>query len=154
MRTITKSLIYLQAAAILLTAALAASGENGRPFKGSFDAIETSQVQFPTLSVEGDAAGQATHLGRFTFSYEATVNLVNSSAIGTAEFIAANGDTLFAEFTGQGHPSGTTSFIVETFTITGGTGRFAGATGILIGERLLDRVSGVSVGSLDGTIRY
>jgi hypothetical protein len=154
MKTITKTLMYLQFAAILLTTAIAGSEETTRPFKGSAQALESSDLQFPTLFVEASGSGNATHLGLFTYTYEATVNLPTSTSVGTARFIAANGDTILAEFTGQGHPTGHTSFIVETFTITGGTGRFAGATGSFTLERLLDRITGVTVGSFDGTISY
>ena len=42
--------------------------------------------------------------------------------------------------------------IVETATITGGTGRFAGATGSFVVERLYDIVGGTTIGSFDGTI--
>jgi hypothetical protein len=42
--------------------------------------------------------------------------------------------------------------ITETQTITGGTGRFAGASGTIIIERSANVVTGVSSGSLSGTI--
>jgi hypothetical protein len=41
---------------------------------------------------------------------------------------------------------------VEILTVTGGTGRFVGATGTVISTRLLDQVSGDTSGSFDGTI--
>jgi hypothetical protein len=77
-------------------------------------------------------------------------------AIGSAHFIAANGDSIFTEIIGQGNPieGSDFSFIVETNTITGGTGRFAGATGSFTVERLLNRVTGVTSGSFEGTISY
>ena len=43
-------------------------------------------------------------------------------------------------------------YIVETATITGGTGRFAGATGSFVCERLYDIAGGTTIGSFDGTI--
>ena len=49
---------------------------------------------------------------------------------GTLELVAANGDKIFATFTGLGtFINPTTASVVEIATITGGTGRFAGATG-------------------------
>ena len=42
--------------------------------------------------------------------------------------------------------------IVEDATITGGTGRFAGATGSFTCERLYDTIEGTTTGSFEGTI--
>jgi hypothetical protein len=44
--------------------------------------------------------------------------------------------------------------IVETATITGGTGRFAGATGSFIVERLVDLINLETTGSFEGTITW
>ena len=40
----------------------------------------------------------------------------------------------------------------QTATITGGTGRFEGATGSFTAERLYDTVAGTTTGSFQGTI--
>ena len=66
----------------------------------------------------------------------------------------ADGDTLTADFTGQATPTSTPGVlsIVETATITGGTGRFAHATGSFVCERLFDTVAGTTDGSFEGTI--
>ena len=87
-------------------------------------------------------------------TYDAVVNLVTRVGIGSFEFIAANGDSIFADSLGQSTPTGTPNVvsIVEILTITGGTGRFAGAGGTMISERLLDQVTGDTSGSFDGTI--
>jgi hypothetical protein len=42
--------------------------------------------------------------------------------------------------------------ITETATITGGTGRFEGATGSFTSERSYDTLLGTSTGSFKGTI--
>ena len=78
-----------------------------------------------------EATGNATHLGKFTLDIPHVVNRANGTAIGSYEFTAANGDTLFADFTGIATPTATPGvlYIEETATITGGTGRFADATG-------------------------
>ena len=158
MKSITKTILYLQMTALLLTTALAGPGsaEKPRPFKGSVQAVEIFDVQFPTLFTQGSGAGHATHLGGFTVTYKFTVNLFSAAGIGSAHFIAANGDSLFTEVLGQGNPTGDPdfSFIVETHTITGGTGRFAGATGSFTVMRLLNTVTGVTRGSFEGTISY
>ena len=71
--------------------------------------------------------------------------------LGSYTFTAANGDQLFATFLGLGVGEPIAN-ITETLTITGGTGRFAGASGTLTVRRTLDLRSGVSSGSIDGSI--
>ena len=149
-----RNIIYLQMAALFLTTALPGAMAAETPLKGSFQAVESHAVQFPTLTVAGIGAGNATQLGKFTMTYDAVVNLVTRVGIGSFEFIAANGDRVFADSLGQSTPTGTPNVvsIVEILTITGGTGRFADATGTVISTRLLDQVTGDTSGSFDGTI--
>lgn len=136
------------------TFAAPAAAEKQWRLHGSLQAVETNQVAFPLLHVGGTGSGHATHLGRFTITYQATVYLPTSSATETAHLVAANGDSLFAEGTGQGDPTVAPgmSQIVEQYTITGGTGRFAGASGSFTVERLLNRATGVSSGTIAGEI--
>ena len=46
-----KTIIYLQMAALFLTAALQGAVAAEKPFKGSFQAMEAQVVQFPILTV-------------------------------------------------------------------------------------------------------
>ena len=158
MKIIIKTVLYLQMTALLLTAALAGPASAGKsvPFKGSVQAVESYDIQFPTMFVDTSGTGNATHLGRFTVTWEFTVNLVTTEGIGSAHFIAANVDSVFTESTATGSPTETlNSFIVvESHTITGGTGRFAGATGSFTLERLVSIVTGVTSGSFNGTIAF
>ena len=157
MKSITKTIIYLQMTALLLTTALAGTAGAGKekPFWGFIQAVETSVVQFPSLFVDGSGSGKATHLGRFTMTYELEVNLLTLpfQTIGSGVFTAANGDMLFMDITGLGTPTepGVNS-IVEIHTITGGTGRFAGATGSFIRSYSLDLITGITCGSFEGTV--
>ena len=125
------------------------------PFKGRFEGdVTVTPLAPPFLSVLVDATGNATQLGRFTLDIPHVVNRADLSAIGTYEFTAANGDTVIAEFTGIATPTDVPGvlYIEETATIIGGTGRFAGATGSFVSERLYDRVAGTTIGSFEGTI--
>jgi hypothetical protein len=125
------------------------------PFKGKLDGVVSHYSVDPvTDSVLVNATGNATHLGKFTVSIPHLVNLPTRAAVGRYEFTAANGDTLIAEFTGQAQPTSTPGviYIVETATITGGTGRFTGATGSFVAERYFDRIQGTTTGSFNGTI--
>ncbi len=131
-------LVAAFAVSLASTAVSAVAAET--PFKGTFTAVETSQLVFPILSVNREGTGTATYLGKYTEH---------------ATFTAANGDTLSASVVGQGPPTGpTTRSIVEVYTITGGTGRFADATGTLTLVRTLDLTTGVSTGTFSGAIDH
>ena len=85
------------------------------------------------------------------------MNFVDLTGAGTAELTAANGDKLTTNLAGVATPQDTPGvfFIVETFTVTGGTGRFAGATGEFVVERWsfpTGPASGTTSGSFEGTL--
>jgi len=143
----------LAALAILMLAGPLAAGEQV-PFKGSLEGDVTHTPAPPFDSVLVEAEGQATQLGQFTVSIPHLVNTATRTAAGTYVFTAANGDTLTADFIGHAAPSGTPGIlaIVEVATITGGTGRFEGATGSFTTERLFDTINLTTVGSFSGTI--
>ena len=151
-----KTILYLQMTALCLTAAFAgrAAAEEQSPLKGSIQGVEIADVQFPKLFVDGSGSGKATHLGRFTVTYELEVDLLTHETFGSSLFTAANGDSLSTDITGLGTPTANPDVVsvVEAHTITGGTGRFAGATGSFIRTYLLNLVTGVTSGSFDGTI--
>ena len=125
------------------------------PFKGTVNAVETTQVAFPTTSVTRDGGGTATYLGKYTEHITMQINIPTRHGIGAATFTAANGDTLTATVDGQATPAspGVLS-IVEVYTITGGTGRFAGATGTFTLRSILNQATGVSSGTLSGAIDH
>jgi hypothetical protein len=156
MKNISKAIMYLQMTVLCLTAALAdpAAAEKQLPLRGTIQAVEKVDVQFPTMFVDGSGTGQATHLGQFTFTYESVVDLLIGCGVGSAEFTAANGDRLFTELTGCGGPTDAGYRVVEEHTIVGGTGRFAAASGRFTLNRLLTAIANtnVSVGTVDGTI--
>src|SRR5437660_2805369 len=111
MNTMMRSRIYLPIAALILTAALAvpAAAQKQVPFKGAMQGreIDTPQGGPPptTLLVDGRTRGIATLVGQFSFTYQITVNLANDSGIGSAQLIAANGDSIFTTIVGQGEPT-------------------------------------------------
>ena len=132
----------------------AAAGEPV-PFKGSLEGdVTVTPLTPPFVAVDVEATGEATHLGNFTLDIPHVVNRATRTAVGSYEFTAANGDTLTADFTGKATPTAIPGvlYIEETATITGGTGRFAGATGSFTSERLYDTITGTTIGSFDGTI--
>jgi len=134
--------VCLQLGMVLFTAALAgftpaaARGTSGHavPFTGNVEGGDTYDVtNFPIMLIDTTAGGVATQLGRYTVTSELTVDVAANSAFGSAHFVAANGDSLYTTSTALGEPVGApaegTTRVTETHTITGGTGRFAGASG-------------------------
>ena len=124
----------LAASAVSLASIAVSAVAAETPFKGRVTAVETSQVVFPNATVMREGTGTATHLGKYTQHATFRVNVLTFFGTGTATFTAANGDTLSTSVVGQGTPIGPTLpptglSLVEVYTITGGTGRFAGATG-------------------------
>ena len=152
---------YRSSAASLALAVVAVLGFAGPaaaqrpvPFHGYLEGDVTRTPTPPVVMVDIEATGVATRLGRFTLDVPHVVNPATSEAVGLYKFKAANGDRLTAQFTGQGTFIAGTDFlfIEETATITGGTGRFAGATGSFVVHRLFDTVEGTTFGFFDGTI--
>jgi hypothetical protein len=145
--------LALAVAAVPALACPAAAGEQV-PFHGQLEGEVSRTPDPPLVVVEVDATGHATHLGRFTLDIPHVVDTTTRAAVGSYQFTAANGDTLYATFTGQATPTAIPGvlYIEETATITGGTGRFAGATGSFIAERWYDTAAGTTVGDFEGTI--
>jgi hypothetical protein len=141
--------------AVLLASVTVSAVAAATPFKGTVNAVETGQVVFPTRFLDREGTGTATYLGRYTEHVVMQINLPTLSSIGDATFTAANGDTLTAGVVGQATRTGPTALsIVEVYTITGGTGRFADATGTFTLESTLDQTTGVSTGTFSGAIDH
>ena len=100
-------------------------------------------------------AGTATHLGlydevgsaQFSPTADPTVFQVDAWSI----YTAANGDQLYAVFTG--HLNGVTGAITATVTYVGGTGRFTDATGTATLSAQLLPGGSINV-AIKGTIDY
>jgi len=130
-----------------------------RPFEGSLTLTLAAEPEFlppSTVSVHFTGTGTATHLGRFTATFDVLIDVANEpleTSSGSLTMRAANGDSLFGDVTGHATVDGDVTTIVETVTVTGGTGRFAGATGTFVinrqstGQELLP-------GSIHGTLTY
>jgi hypothetical protein len=155
MKTRHPLLVGLVVAVAVSLASVAVAVAAETPFKGTLDAVETSQFVFPIASIDREGTGTATQLGKYTERVTQQVNVLTMSSIGASTFTAANGDTLTASITGQATPTspGVLS-IVEVYTITGGTGRFAAATGTFTLESTLNLATGGSSGTFSGAIDH
>jgi hypothetical protein len=123
-------------------------------FKGTAQSNETAVTVFPTMSVTASGSGNATQLGQFTITYEVEMNLMDLSTIESARFVGTNGDTLSAEAIGQATENRTPGMLnlVEIYRITGGTGRFAGASGTITLNRLVSVTTGVAASTFEGYV--
>jgi len=147
--------------AVLALAGPAAAGKQGKhekqvPFRGRLEGIVTTVTPLtpPFVAVTLEGEGNATQLGHFDVSSSLVANAADGTAVGTYEFTAANGDTLTADYTESFTPTDVPGVFsdVITATITGGTGRFAGATGSFVSDRVADHVTGIVSDSFEGTI--
>ena len=150
--TLTALLLVIVLASTVFAAP--AAGERQLLLKGSLQTAETQQVVFPTIFVNGTGSGNATQLGLYTISYHAQLNIPTLSSTVSATLVAADGSSLFGIGTVQGTPTARPGIvsIVETYIITGGTGRFAGATGNFTVERVINRATLLTSGTISGTI--
>jgi hypothetical protein len=111
----------------------AAAHSHDRPFH-----LEESgaAVINPDGTISASATGTATHLGAFTLHDHSTIVGVDTAnglvlqVVGHADLEAANGDHLCASFTGSINLTAGTGTL--NFAWTGGTGRFANATGATV----------------------
>jgi len=160
MRRFTTFLSLLIVAAMLTAApALAQRGGTDRPLKGS--SVSTSTVDLATGTGTSDGTSSLAHFGTTTFHNDFTISLAGDvfTLTGTDTEVAANGDELFSTFTVTGRLS--TGRSTGVFTITGGTGRFADASGTftIAATSVEDAPVGSTVtthdsNSIDGRISY
>jgi hypothetical protein len=157
MKSTKRSNIYLPMAAMILTAALAmtAVAQNQVPFKGAMQGNDTDTAfTNTTVTVLTVGTGVGTHVGQFSFTQQITVNFADGTDTGSAHWIAANGDSFDTTIAGSGEPTDTPGVIriTEIHTITGGTGRFAGAQGSFTMERMASGITFLTSGSFHGTV--
>ena len=128
------------------------------PIKGSYTTSAEILQGPPMLTQRIIGIGSSSHLGEGRFVAFSTVNLTTPppfSLGGTAVFTASNGDEFYTSFTGTATPNGQgANLVLMTHTITGGTGRFADASGTLYGNTVA--VPGHTEGTVtyEGTIKY
>ena len=122
-----------------LSAGTATVSDHERPFKGSLAlAVDQEPVfDLPILSLHFAVTGEATQLGQFTGALQLHIDISHEeqgteTSTGKIVLNAADGDTVTGTVSGTATVAGQDERIVETVTITGGTGRFAGATGTFV----------------------
>lgn len=113
--------------------ALAKAGGTDRPVKGTVSG--NAQVNLLTGDWAVDFAGVSTHVGNYTVHAEGTSEFLPNGTLvgtGTATIVAANGDQITGTVeTSTADPAPGVHTGTTVMTITGGTGRFADASGVL-----------------------
>ena len=129
-----------------------AKGGSELPFQGQLQAREAVDGSVHHLA----GTGQGSLLGRFTYAAVITVDDETGDGAGTVTWTAANGDQIFASTTGGilvADFEHDRIVVGETQIVSGGTGRFSGASGTIRVERSLNLLTGDTTGSYTGTIQ-
>jgi len=146
------------AAVLAVSAATAVAGEQV-PFRGRdagyFVITPTSD---PTVVLTEDFTnGHGTHLGNYQLVAREDINLATLAVTnGSFTITAANGDTIFGTYSGQAEAADRPGVIryLATGPVTGGTGRFEGATGTLTFDGVADLATLVLSETVTGTISF
>lgn len=140
----------LAALLMVLSASVVFAQVKTVPFKGAFDGRDYAD---PTGHAQGFYTGTASHIGRFTFTGTVTIDLMTFHSTGTFQLVTMNGDVIYGTLVGKGEPpENNVAHIVEVMTITGGTGRFQGATGGFTFDRFDDLSTLPAYGSTSGSL--
>jgi hypothetical protein len=137
------------------TRASSSTARSEVPLGGTLQGTDSdSDFTSSTVVVTTDGTGIGTHLGQFAFHQRVTVDFSTGSSAGAAHWVAANGDSFDTTIAGSGHPTDTPGEfqITDIHTISGGTGRFEGAEGVFVVERVASGITFDTAGSFQGTM--
>jgi len=128
------ALAFVLALAIFNTgSALAKAGGTDRPVKGT--ASGTLRVDPVTGAATGDITGVTSHLGKTAVHFEGILTPTGEEGTlagpATVTIVAANGDRLTGNAAVTSRTTDTGTITTVVLEITGGTGRFANASGTL-----------------------
>ena len=142
--------------------AAAASTTHSRPFGGRCDTEVTIRQPFPgdpqnLLRLHIEYVCQLQHLGRTTAINEQTLTFTGPTtaiSANTTTYTAANGDQLFASWTGTGVIEGPLFIFSGPEVYAGGTGRFVGASGSSFISGAGSFVTNTAQFTMSGTLTY
>lgn len=144
MKRKTLMIVAILGLLVLGLASVATAGPSDRPFKGSAsgdvtfnfvgqEVCPTSDLFYGDLATDSQARGNASHMGRIEMTSRHCTPAGDAVTGGEMTLTAANGNEVYVDYAGSAPfpVAGVTEFVEVTldFTITGGTGRFADATG-------------------------
>jgi hypothetical protein len=150
------ALTLLATVSLMLAVRPAFAGDGQLPFQASYSG--SAAMTSPT-TVSFNGSGNATHMGRIT--NVGTIDLTGPDGscsggianVNTETLTDNHGDTLTIVSQDVSCPTGSGQFQgTGQWTVTGGTGRFAGATGQGSADGGADFNAGTFTMSLDGTV--
>ena len=107
------------------------------------------------IIVDVTGTGHATELGTYSAHYrECLLPATGTVTAGSFTLTAANGDMVFGTYGGQAFPTDDPNVLTydDPGVITGGTGRFAGASGSVTQSGLANLAAGNYEGILTGSV--
>lgn len=127
-----------------------------RPIAGRCELTVAPLPSSPPLIRQTDTGTcQFSHLGRTQLEGVLEIDLATGTQRGERTLTAANGDELYMVVVGTSAPSGPGLVSFQaTYTLLGGTGRFANATGQGRGEGTANLVTRRTWSTFDGWIVY
>jgi hypothetical protein len=141
---------------VLVLPTYAAAGDqlplNGSE-SGTFQILGSCESSGIVVDVTG--TGHATQVGKYSVHYrECFFPATGAVTGGSFTLTAANGDTLFGTYAGQAVPTGDANVISfdDPGVITGGTGRFAGASGIANTAGIANLATGEYTSAISGSV--
>lgn len=133
-----------------------AAAANQVPFTATGTAVITGATHLPggLTQLNASVSGTATHLGNVTGPLTRIQDHQGNFG-STAVFVAANGtDSVFLTISGHFESTDGKCVLTSTgtYTVTGGTGAFANATGSGTISTQIDQCAGTATGTYTGTI--
>ena len=126
------------------------------PFKAVFQVQSVIIQQGPPLLIEANGTGNGTPIGKSSFVGHAQVD-ANNNFTDKGIITTANGDQIFETAKGPGpvvDPTNGNILIISDNIITGGTGKYEGATGSYTTIAHASAISPDGIDSLKGTITF
>jgi hypothetical protein len=127
------------------------------PFKasetGTFQLLGPCDTTGIALDVTG--TGDGTYLGHYSAHYRECFDPATGAVTdGSFTLTAANGDMIFGTYSGHVLPTDDPNVIVfeDPGVITGGTGRFAGVSGVMTASGVANLATGNYTGTLSGGV--
>ena len=120
---------------------------------GTFQLLGPCETSGIVVDVTG--SGHATHLGHFSTHYRECFDPATGAVTdGSFTLTAANGDTIFGTYGGHVSPTGDPTVFAykDPGMITGGTGRFASASGTVDTSGVVNLATGEYSGTITGSV--